>query len=168
MNQTTTWINIDGLLHKVVLLADGTAQVDGRPIPVDIRSIAPGVVSILMTLPDGTTRSFRCIADAGDDPAVLIDGQRIPYRVADPRSLRAISSSAADSGPRPLKSPMPGRIVRVLVAPGDIVVAGQGCIVIEAMKMQNELKAAKSGTIARLSATVGETVPTGTTLLIIE
>ena len=168
MKQTTTWINLGGRVHKVVLLADGTAQVDGRPISADIRTLSPGIVSILLTLPDGTTRSFRCIADAGDDPAVLIDGQRIPYQVADPRSLRAVSSSASDSGPRPLKAPMPGRIVRVLVAAGDVVVAGQGCVVIEAMKMQNELKAAKAGTIARLSATVGETVPTGTTLLIIE
>lgn len=168
MRQTTSWINVDGRLHKVVLLADGTAQVDGRPILADIRPIAPGVVSILLPQPDGTTRSFRCIADAGADAAVLIDGRRIPYQVADPRSLRAVTSSAADSGPRPLKAPMPGRIVRVLVAVGDVVAAGQGCIVIEAMKMQNELKAAKSGTVARLSATVGETIPAGTTLLIIE
>jgi len=168
MRQTTSWIDLAGRLHKVVLLANGAVQIDGRPIPADICALGPGVISILLTQPDGTTRSFRCIADAGDDPAVLIDGHRIPYRVADPRSLRTVSSSAGDSGPRPLKAPMPGRIVRVLVALGDVVVAGQGCVVIEAMKMQNELKAAKSGTIARLTATVGETVPTGTTLLIIE
>ncbi len=168
MKQSTTWINLAGRLHKVVLLADGTALVDGKPIAVNIRTLAAGVASILLTLPDGTTQSFRCIADAGDDPAVLIDGQRIPYQVADPRSLRSASSSGGESGPRPLKAPMPGRIVRVLVAVGDVVVAGQGCVVIEAMKMQNELKAAKSGTIARLTAVVGETVPTGSTLLIIE
>lgn len=168
MKQTTTWINLAGRLHKVVMLADGSAQVDGQPVSADIRTLAPGVVSILLTLPDGTTRSFRCVSDAGDDPAVLIDGQRISYNVADPRSLRTVSSAAGDSGPRPLKAPMPGRIVRVLVAAGDVVVAGQGCVVIEAMKMQNELKATKSGTIARLTAIVGETVPTGTTLLIIE
>ena len=168
MRQTTRWINIVGRLHKVVLLDDGTAQVDGRPIQADICALSSGVVSILLKQPDDTTRSFRCIADAGDDPAVLVDGQRIPYRVADPRSLRAVCSSTGDSGPRPLKAPMPGRIVRLLVSVGDVVVAGQGCVVIEAMKMQNELKAAKSGTIARLTASVGETVPTGTTLLIIE
>jgi len=168
MRQATHWINIAGRVHKVVLLADGTAQVDGRPIPADISVLSPGVVSILLTQPDGTTRSFRCIADTGVDSAVLIEGQRIPFQVADPRSLRAVSSSAGDSGPRPLKAPMPGRIVRVLVAVGEVVVAGQGCVVMEAMKMQNELKAAKSGAIARLTATVGETVPTGTTLLIIE
>ena len=168
MKQRTTWINLLGRLHKVVLLAGGTVQVDGQPVAADICTLAPGVVSILLTLPDGTTQSFRCIAEPGDDPAVLIDGQRIPYKVADPRSLRTVSSAAGDSGPRSLKAPMPGRIVRVLVAAGDVVVAGQGCVVIEAMKMQNELKATKSGTIARLMAKVGETVPTGTTLFVIE
>jgi len=165
---TTTWVNLDGRLHKVALLPDGTAEVDGKPIPVDIRTLSPGILSILLALPDGTTRSFRCIADTGDDPAVLIDGHRIPYTIADPRSLRAVSASSAHSGPRPLKSPMPGRIVRVLVGPGDTVEAGQGCVVVEAMKMQNELKAPKAGIIARLSATVGETVAAGATLLIIE
>src|SRR5580704_4644713 len=137
----TAWVNLVGRLHKVTLLADGTVEVDGKPIPADIRVLSNGVASILLTLPDGTIRSFRCIADGGDDPAVLIDGQRIPYTVADPRSLRAVSASATATGPRPLKAPMPGRIVRVLVASGETVPAGQGCVVIEAMKMQNELKA---------------------------
>lgn len=168
---TTTWVNLDGHLHKVVLLPDGTAEVDGKPVPADIRALSPGVLSILLTLPDGAIRSFRCIADAADEPAVLgvlIDGHRIPYSIADPRSLRAVSASATQSGPRPLKAPMPGRIVRVLVGAGDVVEAGQGCVVIEAMKMQNELKAPKAGIVGRLSATVGETVAAGATLLIIE
>jgi len=168
MSQATNWINIAGRQHKVVQFADGTVQVDGQLIPADIRTLSPGVLSILLTLPDGTTRSFRCIADAGDEPAVLIDGQRIPYTVADPRSLRAVAATAGESGPRPLKAPMPGRVVRVLVAAGEVVAAGQGCVVIEAMKMQNELKAPKSGTISRLSAKVGETVTAGSILLVVE
>ncbi len=151
-----------------MLLPNGNAEVDGEPVPADIRTLSPGVLSILLTLPGGTTRSFRCIADDRDDPAALIDGHRVPYSIADPRSLRAVSASATQSGPRPLKSPMPGRIVRVLVGAGETVEAGQGCVVIEAMKMQNELKAPKAGIVARLSATVGETVVAGATLLIIE
>jgi biotin carboxyl carrier protein len=165
----TTHVTIDGRTHKIVLAEDGTAQVDGQPIPVDIRPLADGVLSILLTLPDGRTRSFRCIADPStDDPAVLIEGLRIPYAVTDPRSLRATSNALTASGPRPLKAPMPGRIVRVLISAGDRVEQGQGCVVIEAMKMQNELKAPKAGVVARLSAAVGETVPAGATLLVIE
>jgi len=161
----THWISIDGRLHKVVLTPGTAPEVDGKPIPADIRELSPGVLSILLTLPDGTTRSFRCIAEAD---AVLIDGQRIPFSVADPRSLRAVSATASATGPRPLKAPMPGRIVRVLVSNGEEVAAGEGCVVIEAMKMQNELKAPKSGKVARLSAIVGETVAAGATLLIVE
>jgi len=163
---STLHIQIAGRTHKVVLAPDAPAEVDGHPIPASIQLLAPGVLSLLLTLPNGATRSFRCIADG--DEAVLIDGARIPYTLADPRSLRALTSSTADTGPKPLKSPMPGRIVRVLIANGQEVTAGQGCVVIEAMKMQNELKAPKAGTIARLTAAVGETVPSGATLLIVE
>jgi biotin carboxyl carrier protein len=168
MSQTgskTSWIEIAGRRHKVVLADDAPPEVDGKPVLADVCTLSPGVLSLLLTLPDGTTRSFRCIADDG---AVIVDGQRIPYTVSDPRSLRAASSSASDSGPRPLKAPMPGRIVRVLVAPGEAVAAGQGCVVIEAMKMQNELKAPKAGKVARLSAVVGDTVAAGTVLLVVE
>jgi biotin carboxyl carrier protein len=63
---------------------------------------------------------------------------------------------------------MPGRIVRVLVAAGETVAAGQGCVVVEAMKMQNELKAPRAGRIARLTAAVGDTVPAGAVLLVVE
>ncbi len=166
---STHWIHLGGRIYKVVLPADGPPEVDGKPIPTDIRIIAPGVFSLLLNLQNGATRSFRCIADTGSEQnAVLLDNQRIPYSVADPRSLRAASAAVGDSGPRPLKAPMPGRIVRVLVAAGETVAAGQGCVVIEAMKMQNELKAPKTGTVARLSAEAGATVAAGAVLLVID
>jgi len=168
----TTWISLAGRLHKITLAPGVPPVVDGQPIPADIRLLSPGVLSLLLTLPDGTTRSFHCIADDAPgptpDPAVLIDHQRIPYTLADPRSLRTAAAATGHSGPRPLKAPMPGRIVRVLVVSGDHVEQGQGCVVIEAMKMQNELKAPRAGTVARLAATIGETVAAGATLLIVE
>jgi biotin carboxyl carrier protein len=134
---------------------------------VDLHVLAPGLLSLLLRLPDGRTQSFRCVADPAGD-ALLIDGVRTPFTLADPRSLRATSGSAHAAGPRPLRSPMPGRIVRVLVAEGDPVEAGQACVVMEAMKMQNELKAPKGGRVQRLSATVGETVPANHTLLVVD
>jgi biotin carboxyl carrier protein len=165
----TTHLLIDGRTYKVVVLPDGTAEIDGEPLPVTVCELAPGVLSILFTHADGRVQSFQCIADSRpDDAAVLIDGQRISYWINDPRSLRATFATSSATGPRALKSPMPGRIVRVLVRAGDAVEAGQGCVVIEAMKMQNELKAPKSGTISKLTAVVGETVAAGASLLIIE
>jgi len=158
------WIEINGKRHKVELTA-AAPLVDDIPISVDLQELEPGILSLLWTSPDGRTRSFRCIAE---DESVLINGERIPYTVFDPRSLRSTSPAASASGPRPLKAPMPGRIVRVLVAPGETVAAGQGCVVIEAMKMQNELKAPKAGVIAKLAAIEGETVTAGAILLLVE
>jgi biotin carboxyl carrier protein len=162
----TTHIRIGDRTMKVVLHPDGSVAVDGQAIAAEWRLLSPGVLSILLTLPDGCVQSFRCIADGAE--AVVVDGQRIPYTVSDPRSLRATESAATASGPRPLKAPMPGRIVRVLVENGEQVEAGQGCVVIEAMKMQNELKAPRAGKVIRLAATEGETVASGATLLIVE
>ena len=156
--------------YKVAIEQQGRVVLDGDEVPVDIREIQPGVLSLLLRLGDGTTRSFQAVGDTdGDTDAVIVDGTRIAYTVSDPRSLRAASALAVgDSGPRPLKAPMPGRIVRVLVAVGDSVAAGQGCVVIEAMKMQNELKAPRAGIVTKLSAAAGDTVTPGTTLLIVE
>jgi biotin carboxyl carrier protein len=163
---------MDGNAHKVVLggEAGAPATVDGEGFQVDARELAPGVISLLLTLTDGTTRSFRCIADPAEgDAAVVIEGERVGYAVSDPRRLRSASGSVAGSaGPRALKSPMPGRILRVLVEAGETVEAGQGCVVIEAMKMQNELKAPKAGTVAAIGVRVGETVAAGAVLLVVE
>jgi biotin carboxyl carrier protein len=159
------WIEIAGRRLRVELPQGAPALVNGVPFAVDLRELEPGIVSLLWTDPDGRTRSFRCSTDA---EAVLIDGQRIEYAVYDPRSLRGAGASGAETGPKPLKAPMPGRIVRVLVAAGETVAAGQGCVVVEAMKMQNELKAPRAGRIARLTAAVGDTVPAGAVLLVVE
>ncbi len=165
----TTHITLGDKTYKVELSPEGPPLVDGQPIPVNIRELQPGVLSVLHTTPQGITQSFRCLADpSAEDPAVLINGQRIPYTVTDPRSLRATTAKTSATGPKPLKSPMPGRIVRVLVAQGEEVAQGQGCVVIEAMKMQNELKSPKAGKVSKLAAVVGETVPANAVLLIIE
>ena len=169
----TTHITLGDKTYKVELPSNGDQEgpprVDGQPIPVDLRELQPGLLSLLLTTPEGRIQSFHCLADPSvDDPAILINGHRIPYTVTDPRSLRATSATASATGPRPLKSPMPGRIIRVLVAQGDEVEQGQGCVVIEAMKMQNELKAPRAGKVSKLTATVGETVPANAVLLIIE
>lgn len=165
----TTHVTLGDKTYKVELSAEGPPLVDGQPITVDSCEPQPGLLSVLLTTPEGRTQSFHCLADpSADDPAILINGQRIPYAITDPRSLRATSTTASATGPKPLKSPMPGRIVRVLVALGDEVEQGQGCVVIEAMKMQNELKAPRAGKVSKLTAVVGETVPANAILLIIE
>ncbi len=138
---------------------------DGEPVQVDVHLLQPGVLSLLI---DG--RAYCCILDEGPTGrAVLLEGKRLPYTLDDPRSLRARRGAGADeNGPVPIKSPMPGRVARVLAKVGDAVEAQQGILVLEAMKMQNEMKAPKSGTVVRIHVAEGDTVTAGQVLAIVE
>jgi biotin carboxyl carrier protein len=87
----------------------------------------------------------------------------------DPRSLQARRNAAGDEkGPKKLVAPMPGRIVRVLVGERSDVEAGQGVVVVEAMKMQNEIKSPKKGTVQKILAVAGAAVNAGDVLAIVE
>jgi biotin carboxyl carrier protein len=139
--------------------------IDGETTQVDVQLLQPGVLSLLIG-----GRAYRCILDEGPTGrAVLLEGKRLAYALENPRSLRARRSAGADeNGPVPIKSPMPGRVARVLAAPGDVVEALQGILVIEAMKMQNEMKAPKAGTVVRIHVAEGDTVTAGQVLAIVE
>lgn len=162
----TVWLEIDGKKRKVELPAEAAGGeldcvVDGRPIQVDARMLEPGVISLVV---EG--RQYRCVLD-GD--GVWIGGRRFGFSVDDPRSLQGRRGTGGGTeGPRAVKAAMPGRVVRVLVAGGDEVAEGQGVVVIEAMKMQNELKSPKAGKVARVAVAVGDTVGAGDVLAVVE
>lgn len=180
--RVTLWIEIAGRVRKVELPAGGaggmmpgamTCVVDGRAFAVEARMLAAGVMSLVMLGEgDGVLggRQLRCVLDvAPHGDAVIVDGQWMPFAAADPRSLQARRGAGAGAdGPRAVKAPMPGRVVRVLVAVGDEVAAQQGLVVIEAMKMQNELKSPKAGRVARLAVEVGAAVQSGDVLVVVE
>ncbi|HEX4578021.1 MAG TPA: biotin/lipoyl-containing protein [Edaphobacter sp.] len=176
----TVWLEIGGKKVRVELggtpgesVAAGAMEcsVDGRAMSVDVRLLEPGVMSLLVTYPDNTYpdregRQYRCVLD-GD--GVVIGGRRYGFEVDDPRSLQGRRGAGAGTeGPRPVKAPMPGRVVRLLVEVGDEVAEGQGMVVIEAMKMQNELKSPKAGRVARIGVAVGDTVGSGDVLVVVE
>jgi biotin carboxyl carrier protein len=166
----TVWLEVGGKKARVELggtlssgVGAGTMQcsVDGRAMSVDVRLLEPGVMSLLIA---GT--QYRCVLD-GD--GVVIGGRRHGFEVEDPRSLTGRRGAGAGTeGPRPVKAPMPGRVVRLLVEAGDEVTEGQGVVVIEAMKMQNELKSPKAGRVAKVGVTVGDTVGSGDVLVVVE
>jgi biotin carboxyl carrier protein len=162
----TIWLEIGGKKKRVELpsgLRAGALKcsVDGRVLQVDVRVLEPGVMSLVV---EG--RQYRCILD---DDGVVIDGRRYGFAVEDPRSLQGRRGSAGGTqGPRPVKAPMPGRVVRLLVKVGDEVAEGQGVVVIEAMKMQNELKTAKPGRVVKVGVSVGDTVGAGDVLVVVE
>jgi biotin carboxyl carrier protein len=103
-----------------------------------------------------------------DGSAVTVCGRRFSIEVRDPRRWNRRRSGAAHSGVQYVSAPMPGKVVRVLASVGDRVEAGQGIAVVEAMKMQNEMKAARPGTVAAISVKVGDAVTAGEVLATIE
>ena len=161
------WMELAGKKVKVELPATALAgalcecTVDGRVLLADARILQAGVMSLLV---EG--RQYRCVLDGN---AVVMDGRRYEFAMYDPRSLagRLGAGSGAD-GPRSVKAPMPGRVVRVLAVVGDEVAEQQGVVVIEAMKMQNELKSPKAGRVAKVSVDVGDTVGSGDVLVVVE
>jgi acetyl/propionyl-CoA carboxylase alpha subunit len=162
----TVWIEISGKRRRVELPAGASGgllecSVDDRGVKADVRLLEPGVMSLVV---DG--RQYRCVFD-GD--GVVIGGRKYGFEVDDPRSLQGRRGSGVGAeGPRPVKAPMPGRVVRLLVEVGDEVGEGQGVVVIEAMKMQNELKSPKVGRVVRVGVTVGDTVGSGDVLVVVE
>jgi biotin carboxyl carrier protein len=143
------------------------AVVDGEEMEIRAEMLRPGVLSLLI---DG--RAYRVVAEEtteAEDSAVHVGRERFAYRLEDPRSLRSrLRSSEHGEGPLTLKASMPGRVVRLLSAEGDRVSAGQGVLVIEAMKMQNEVKSPKDGVLTKLMVGPGDAVGSGQQLAVIE
>lgn len=159
-------IEIGGRIRVIDFTPGETsASVDGVAVPVDARLLRPGVLSLIVD-----DRAWRVVLEEdANEPAVLIGSERISYSVNDPRSLKARRAhSAGADGPRPIKASMPGRVVRVLAQTGDAVEAHQGIVVIEAMKMQNELKSPKAGKVAEIRIKTGDTVAAGDVLAVVE
>jgi len=111
-------------------------------------------------------RSYRVVLGSHDE--VLVNGRVLAIEVFDPRDLRAGSGARLNQGRQEVAAPMPGKIVRVLVNPGENVEEGQGLVVVEAMKMQNEMKSPKAGRVAEVRTSADGTVAAGDVLVVIE
>jgi biotin carboxyl carrier protein len=135
---------------------------DGQPVQADAVEIAPNTLSILLR---GESHEIR-LARASDGKLTVQTGLReFTAEVADPRSWRGRRLAHVEAeGRQQITAPMAGKVVRLLVKAGDQVEAGQGLLVVEAMKMQNEVRSTKSGTVERLLAKEGEPVNAGETL----
>jgi biotin carboxyl carrier protein len=136
---------------------------DGKPRNADCIAIAPALYSILL---DG--RSFEAhVREAAGEIIVTIHGRDFAFRVDDPRQWRKRGASLEAEGKQQVIASMPGKVVRVLIAAGQVVNGGQGIIVVEAMKMQNELRSPKSGKVERLFVAEGQAVNAGDVLAVI-
>ncbi|HUA18140.1 MAG TPA: biotin/lipoyl-containing protein [Bryobacteraceae bacterium] len=143
--------------------------VDGRPVEIDperleaVTEVEPGVYSVMV---GGVSYEVRLLAAPQGLSAETADG-RFNVEVSDPRDARRGSAAALGSGRQNVVAPMPGKVIRVLARKGDIVAAGQGLVVVEAMKMQNELKASRPGEVVDVRVQAGATVSAGDTLVVL-
>jgi acetyl/propionyl-CoA carboxylase alpha subunit len=160
-------VTIDGKNYRLELeRAEGrwSCRLDGREVEIDAVLARPDVLSLRIGNHAYEIKSER----VGNDWHLWVGGARFASEVRDPRSLRSRTRAADDHGPRKLTAPMPGKVVRVLVREGDAVEAGAGVLVVEAMKMQNEIKSPKKGTIQKMLAAEGIAVNAGDVLAIVE
>lgn len=160
-------VNIAGRARHVEVAGGGRylrGELDGRLFEADATEVAPGIYSVLIG-----GRSFEVrVEPRGAALRIQVAGREFSAEVADPRRWRRRRDSEIEAeGRQPVIAPMPGKVVRVLVRVGDAVEAGQGLLVVEAMKMQNEIRAPKSGAIERLLVTDGQAVNAGDVLAIV-
>jgi biotin carboxyl carrier protein len=156
------FLTVDGEEQQIEILAKGDEcrfRMGEAEHSATVEVPRPGVYSILM---DGQSHDAR-VEEIGTATVVTLAGYRFEIQVRDPRRWSPKSASGAQ-GTATLTSPMPGKVVRVLIAAGDEVKAGQGILVVEAMKMQNEIKAPRAGKVVSLSAREGATVTAGEAL----
>lgn len=129
-----------------------------------VAELMPGVFSVLLG-----SRSFNVsVVASGESFEIWTGAERHVISFADARDRPAKSKKSTAHGPRELRAQMPGKVIKLLVAQGAQVEAGQGLIVVEAMKMQNEMKSPKDGVVSKIHAAEGATVAAGEILIVVE
>ena len=182
----TCEIERDGKRHGVALRREGTlwvAGLDGREVAVSIVEIG-GRWSMLLGPPEGgpydndvvsgfpgsrTSYEIAFEPGTGGELVVHVNGAAVQLTILDRqrRARRGGQEAGADTQPRTIVAPMPGRIVKVLVKPGEVVQARQGLIVVEAMKMENELRAPRDGTVEDVRVAEGSSVEANAVLVVL-
>jgi biotin carboxyl carrier protein len=160
-------ITIDEKNYRVELnRVDGRwdCRLDGKPVEIDAVLTRRDVLSILI---HGKAYEIKRERSA-TDLHLWVGSARYGVQLRDPRSLRSRAGVDDGKGPRKLVAPMPGKIVRVLAPENSEVEAGQGVLVVEAMKMQNEIKSPKKGVVRKMVAAEGANVNAGDVLAVVE
>ena len=143
-------------------------SIDGREREVDVKEVG-GILSLLIG-----SKSYDVSIAGG---TVHVDGVPVEVSIVASRPLApsraegsrgGVTAGPAGEGPQQVTAPMPGKIVKLLVKPGDRVEPRQGLVVVEAMKMENELRARAAGTVKEVRAIEGATVEAGAILVVLE
>jgi len=163
-------VSIDGK-ERIVDIDEENIRVDGKPVDVTLAQAEPGV----WILRRGSEQTVAHVDGRGGKLAVEIrrpgrDAVVLAADVSDARraAIAGPARAAAGGAPITVRSPIPGRLIKLLVKAGDAVKAGQTIVVLEAMKMENELKAPRDGVVKSVGCAEGAAVESGQTLVVIE
>lgn len=162
---------LQGRTYRLAVKGTGSpvpVQIDGKSYEVDFSAVDGSLLSLLVM---GRSYEADVVEEAEGVLAVWVEGElhRIEYQEEGRRPRRSADVADHSAGGRQvIVAPMPGKVVALLVSPGQEVNAGQGVIVIEAMKMENELKASGPGVIKEIKAQEGAGVSGGEILVVIE
>ncbi len=164
-------IEVDGEDYTLDLRRDGaqseyalqgvTGAASGA---ASVAQVMPGVFSVLL----GHRSITVSVKANGDNVEVWNGSHRHVISITDARNRSAKNKKHGAAGPMEVRAQMPGKVIKLLVPLGATVQAGQGLIVVEAMKMQNEMKSPKDGIVAKIRAVEGATIAAGEALMVVE
>lgn len=162
-------VNISGRTHVVELergAGGWQAKTEGGSgTTADVAEVTPNIFSVLLS---GRSHEVHVTPSPGGQLQLQTGGLEFLAEVFDPRSWRGRRHTGAEAeGRQQIVAPMPGKVVRLLVKEGDKVEAGQGLLVVEAMKMQNEIRSPKSGALERVQVAEGQAVNAGEVLCVV-
>ena len=142
-----------------------SVEFGGKSFEVDVSQLSEGAFSLIL---EGRSHDVSVSPHAGGFQ-VVVDGESFQVGLIDPRrDGPSTSGGTVAAGPMEVSAPMPGKVVRILTAEGEEVQQGQGLVVVEAMKMQNELGSPKSGRIRSVRVAEGQAVNAGEPLVLVE
>lgn len=157
--------------HEITLKQEGekiSAEIDGRLYELEAQEVEPNVY--LLKHENKIYQVFVSPTQNSGEPfSATVGNNNFEIKIFDPKRLRSSAGAAGSAdGTAEIKTAMPGKIVRILVEAGDEIKKGDGLIIVEAMKMQNEMKSPKDGTVKEIRFTEGATVNAGEILAVIE
>jgi acetyl/propionyl-CoA carboxylase alpha subunit len=170
----TLEIEINGRSHTVAIDRGSAGRyhvaIDGQPHVVDAVRVGEFALSLIVDSDSGTSREIYVVPGATRGQLLIgLDGRTVAVTVNGRRRGHAVADAGVQSrGEQRVTAPMPGRVVRVLVGAGDEVIARQPVVVVEAMKMENELQAPKTGRVKEVTVSAGASVEAGKVLVVVE
>ena len=148
-----------------LLVGTDACEINGRRLPTDIRRLGSNTYSVIAGGNQHTVVVDRATSGAYE---AHVAGSALTIEIRDPRRLSRQEAGSATAGSQSVRAPMPGKVLSVLVRIGDEVSSDQGLLVVEAMKMQNELRSPRAGRVTAVKVGAGDSVSSGDTLVVVE